>query len=202
MRLTRAQIADIIRPGDGILVHYLEPNIISVGIQFASKGTASHALCCLGGMEIVEADIGGVMHTYLDNYLTGKCRLTIKRLRPELDHGDAARACDYWRSCISQPYDMGMIAHTILVTPVRRWIQPICHPLGRFLLRAIGILPLASHRLSTCGELIARGWRTVRPKFLRGYDAEDILPEVLLRDAAGLEIVAVWDAPVLIRDVQ
>lgn len=199
MRLTRAQISDTIRAGDVIVVHYLKANVVSAGIQFASGGTASHALCCLGGMEIVEADIGGVMHTYLDNYLTGKCRLTIKRMRPELNYADAARACDYWRSCISQPYDMGMILHTALVSPIRRFVIPILPVCGRLLLRGIGLLPLASHRLSTCAEIWARGMRLPRPKLLRTYDFEDITPEVLLRDAAGLETVAVWDGAILDR---
>lgn len=197
MKLTRAQIAATIRPGDVILVHYLHGGFVAAGIQFASGGTASHALCCLGGMEIVEADIGGIMHTYLDNYLTGKCRLTIKRLRPPLDHREMAAACTYWRGCISNPYDLAMIAHVAAAFPIRHLVLPLVPPFGRLLLRILGHLSFASHTLSTCAELGARGIRLPRPKFLRAYAAEDITPEVLLRDVTGLETVVVWDAPVL-----
>lgn len=199
MKLTRTQIAATVKPGDLIVVHYLHPGFVGAGIQFASGGTASHALCCLGGMEIVEADIGGVMHTYLDNYLTGKCRLTIKRLRPELSHYEAGDVCTYWRSCISNTYDLGMIVHAALVSPVRRLLAPRLPRLARVLLRLIGRIPLASHTLSTCAELGARGERRARPRFLKLYAPEDITPEVLLRDAAGLETVAVWDEATLSR---
>lgn len=198
MRITRAQILDIIKPGDVILVHYMQASLVSVGIQFASGGQASHALCCLGGMEIIEADIGGVMHTYLDNYLTGKTRLTIKRLRPELTEAEAHKVCDYWRSCISQPYDFGMILHAAIVSPIRRLIMPICPPLGRLILRLLSKVTLANHKLSTCAELAARGLRTTRSKFLRSYDAEEITPVVLLHDATGLETVRVLDEAVLV----
>lgn len=199
MRLTRSHIEKTIKPGDIILVHYIKESVISAGIQFASGGTASHALCCLGGMELVEADIGGVMHTMIDNYLTGKCRLTIKRIRKPLFSHEAAQVCAYWRECISNSYDMGMILHVALVAPIRRLVLPVFPPLGRFLMRLIGRIPLASHTLSTCAELGARGLREARPKFLRAYNPEDVTPEVLLRDATGLETVAVWDAPLLER---
>lgn len=199
MKLTRTQILATIKPGDLIVVHYTHPGFVGAGIQFASGGNASHALCCLGGMEIVEADIGGVMHTYLDNYLTGKCRLTIKRLRPALSHYEAADVCAYWRGCISNTYDVGMIVHAALVAPVRRFVSPRLPRVARLLLRVIGMIPLASATLSTCAELGARGERKARPRFLKLYAAEDITPEVLLRDAAGLETVAVWDEATLVR---
>lgn len=198
MRLTLEQIRKTVQPGDIVVVHYLHGGVVAAGIQFASKGTASHALCCLGGNEVVEALIGGVAHSYLDNYLRGECRLTIKRLRPNLEHGEAAKVCDYWRSCISHPYDLGMILHVALVTPIKRVVLPIFPPLGRLLLRAVGHLPFASTTLSTCAELGARGLRLARPKFLRAYAPEDITPEVLLRDATGLDTVVVWDAPVIV----
>ncbi len=196
-KVTRGQIQKLVQPGDVILVHYLQSNVVSAGIQFVSGGDVSHALCCLGGMEIIEADIGGVMHTYLDNYLKGKTRLTIKRLRPALDHREAAAVCTYWRSCISNPYDMLMILHVAIVAPIRRFLLPICPPLGRLLLRALGRFTLASHTLSTCAELFARGIKVPRQKFMREYDLEEVSPAVLLRAAVGLEIVAVLEAPVL-----
>lgn len=198
MRLTPAQIKETVHPGDLIIVQYLDPNVVAVGIQLATGGRASHVLCCLGGLEIVEADIGGVMHTYLDNYLKGKCRLTVKRLYPELSHYEAAKVCDYWRGCISQPYDIGMILHVALASPVRRLILPIIPPLGRLLLRIISWLPIASNKLSTCAELGAIGLRQSRPKFLRNYDSNDITPEALLRDATSLRSVVVWDSPVIV----
>lgn len=196
-KITRSQIAKLFQPGDLVIVHYIHGGVVAAGIQFFSGGKASHVLCCLGGMEIVEADIGGVMHTLLDNYLTGKCRLTIKRCRPGLDHREVSGALMYWRSCISQPYDLAMIAHVFAAWPARKIVMPICPPLGRLLLRALGRMSFASHTLSTCAELGARGLRIPRSKFLKGYDAEDITPEVLLRDAAGLETIAVLEAPVL-----
>ncbi len=197
-KLTRAQIQKTLQPGDVILVHYLSKNLVSAGIQFASGGLASHALCCLGGMEVVEADLGGVMHSFVDTYMTGKTRLTVKRMRPVLDHREAAGACVYWRACVSQPYDTFMILHVAAATPIRRLVLPVCPPLGRFLLRALGRISWASHTLSTCAELYARGIKVARQKFLRGYDLEDITPEVLLRDAASLETVVVWEAPVFV----
>lgn len=198
MKLTRAQILATIKPGDLIVVHYIHPGIVGAGIQWASGGKASHALCCLGGMEIVEADIGGVMHTYLDNYMTGKCCLTIKRLRPNLSAYEASLACAYWRSRISYDYDLGMIVHSALVAPVRRFLAPRLPRMSHFLLRLIGLIPLASATLSTCAELGARGARKPRPSFLRHYAPDDITPEVLLRDATGLETVAVWYEALLV----
>lgn len=198
MHLTRDQILELIQPGDVILVHYMQAGLVSAGIQFASGGTVSHALCCLGGMEIVEADIGGVMHTYLDNYLTGKCRLTIKRMRPELTQPEMHKVCEYWRSCISQPYDFGMIVHAAIVSPIRRLLMPLCPPLGRFVLKALAKITFADHKLSTCAELGARGLRLVRPKFMRSYDADEITPAALLNDATTLEAVRVLDQPVLV----
>ncbi len=199
MKLTRAQVVATLRPGDVVLVHYLKLNLVSAGIQFASGGLASHALCCLGGLEIIEADIGGVMHTLIDTYLQGQCRLTIKRPRPPMDHRQAAAACTYWRACISQDYDIGMIVHVAATFPIRRMILPVCPPLGRFLLRVLGRVSFARHDLSTCAELYARGLRAALPKFLRTYDPEDITPEVLLRDAAGLETVVVWEGATMAR---
>lgn len=198
-RLTRKQIEETLKPGDVILVHYVKKGVVSAGIQFASGGLASHALCCLGGMEIIEADIGGVMHTLLDNYLTGKCRLTVKRLRPALYSHEAAQACAFWRSKISDPYDLGMIVHSAVVFPIRRFLLPVCPPLARLLLQLCGRFTVASHDLSTCAELYARGLRQPRPKFLAAYDQEDITPEVLLRNARSLTTVAVWDEPMLDR---
>lgn len=197
MKLTRAQINAAIRPGDVILVHYLKGGMVAAGIQFASGGTASHALCCLGGMHVVEADIGGVMHTFLDNYLTGKCRLTVKRIEPELLPHEAAKVCDYWRSCISNKYDLGMILHVALVFPVRRFLLPVLPRMAKIMLWLIGCLPLASTKISTCAELGARGLRKERPRFLRSHDDDEITPEVLLRDARGFRTVVVWDEPVL-----
>ncbi len=199
MKITRAQIEKLFQPGDIVVVHYLKENFVSAGIQFASRGRATHALCSLGGMEIVEALIGGVSHSYLDNYLKGQCRLTVKRMKPPLDHREAAGVSLYWRSCISQPYDLGMIAHVAACAPVRWLVLPVFPPLGRFLLRALGRLSWASHTLSTCAELGARGLRVVRPKFLKNYDPEDITPEVLLRDVASLETVAVLEGAVLAK---
>lgn len=199
-KITRAQVEKLFQPGDLVVVHYLKENLVSAGIQFASRGTASHILCCLGGMEIVEALIGGVSHSYLDNYLKGNCRLTIKRMRPPLDHREVAGVCLYWRSCVSNPYDVGMIAHVAAEFPVRWIVMPICPPLGRFLLRALGRLSWASHTLSTCAELGARGIRVARKKFLKTYDPEDITPEVLLRDVASLETIAVLEGAVLAPD--
>ncbi len=194
MNLTKAQIAKTLKPGDVILVHYLKKNMVSVGIQFASGGTASHALCCIGGLEIVEADLGGIMHTYLDNYLTGKCRLTVKRLRPILTEQETKEVVAFWKTRISDPYDIGMIVHVAATTPIRRLILPIFPPLGRFLLRTMGRFSVASHTLSTCAELCARGLRAARPKFLAEYDQEDITPEVLLRNVRSFETVVVWEA--------
>lgn len=202
MRLLRSQVEAALRPGDVILVHYLKGGIVAAGIQFASGGLASHALCCLGGLEVVEADIGGVMHTFADNYMTGKCRLTVKRLRPALSAAEAADVCAFWRSRVSDPYDLGMIVHVAATVPIRKFVLPLCPPLGRFLLRTLGRFTVADHRLSTCAELAARGLRAARPRFLKAYDQEDITPEVLLRDASSLETVVVWEAPVLANPKQ
>lgn len=200
MKLTRAQIAATLRPGDVVLVHYLKGGFVAAGIQFVSGGSASHALCCLGDLEVVEADLGGVMHTYVDNYMTGKCRLTVKRLRAAPDAAEVSKIVKFWRSKISDPYDIGMIFHVAAGFPIRRLLLPLCPPLGRLLLRLMGRFSFASHTLSTCAELAARGLREARPRFLHGYDQEDITPEVLLRDAASLETIVVWDAPLLAGD--
>lgn len=197
-KLTREQIEQTVKAGDIILVHYLKGGVVAAGIQFASGGKASHALCCLGGMEIIEADIGGVMHTFLDNYLTGKCRLTVKRITPSLNPAELAETLGFWRSKVSDPYDYGMIAHVAATWPVRHLILPVCPPLGRLILRGLSRISVASTKLSTCAELCARGLRAGRAKFLSEWSQEDITPEVLLRNARSLQTIAVWDAPVLV----
>ena len=83
-------------------------------------------------------------------------------------------------------------------------MSPRCLPrfprLARFLLRVIS--RVMGHQAPDCSALWVMGIRKARPAFLRSYeDAEDVTPEIILRDATKLMHVIHWDRPVLVAKV-
>lgn len=180
------------RPGDTVLVHYLRADIVSAGIQWWTHGAASHELCCLGGEEIIEADIGGVMHTYLDSYIRGQVRLTLKRPIERLRPAEAGAASYFWATQVARPYGWGSIGQAFLAVPTRRLILPRAPALGRALLRAEAWA--FRHARPDCSALWLAGLRTKRPNFFSGYATDEVTPETVLRDQKWTETIAVWEA--------
>lgn len=196
-KLTRAQVDGLIKPGDVILVHYLKKDIVAVGIQFFSEGQASHAICSLGGLDAVEADAGGVMHSNLDTYLRGHCRLTIKRLHPAPTQDELKAMKSYWLARVGDPYDFGMILGMVPIFIARRFLHHFSASLARAVVRNWPNL-FGKHNLNTCAELWVRGVRASKRRVLDQYDPENVAPEILMRDAK-LEMVAVYEAPILVQ---
>lgn len=193
-QLTRAQIEAAVRPGDVILVHYVKKNVVAAGIQFFEEGKASHALCCLGGMDVVEADLGGIMRTSLDSYLRGHCRLTVKRLRPEPTDREVVAMRAYWLSRVGDPYDVAMILGMVPILVIRKLLHPLSPAFARWAARQLPNL-MGSLTLNTCAELWVRGVRMAKRVLLTAYKPDNCTPETILRDP-HLEIVQVWDSPV------
>lgn len=195
MRLTKSQVRDKVRMGDTIIVHYNHGGVVAAGIQWYTKGDASHELCCLGGFDIIEADIGGVMHTNLDTYLRGTCRLTLRRPRPGLLNHERAAMREYWVSQVAKPYGFGAIAQSLIAVPVRGYLLPRFPRLARAVLTALAFV--FRNARPDCSALYAEGWRRARKGVLPGYDSEEVTPELLLRTQSGIETISVWDDAIL-----
>ncbi len=196
-RITRAQIDETLQAGDLIIVHYLHGGVVAAGIQWWTHGHASHVLNSLGGNSIVEEDIGGASHGYLDTYLYGQCRLTIKRILPHLSPVEKNRVVSYWLGLVGQPYGWRSVVASFFAVPIRRYLLPRFPGPARFALRVVS--RVVGHGQPDCSASWVMGVRRPRPRLLAGYDAEDVTPETLLRDAKLLP-VAVWDAPVLVKE--
>lgn len=194
--VTRADIDVLCRPGDVIAVEYLRKDAVADAISFGEGDPATHALCCLGGLDIVEACITGVTESSLRNYLRGNCRLTVRCADPRPDAAQARKATDFWLARVNDPYDLWMIIGCIPVLLAK-------HILGFFSKAAaswaIKKMPnvLASGNLSTCAELAARGLREFTLTAFRAYEVDGVEPGILRTDAS-LTTKAVLDGPVLI----
>ncbi len=197
MKITTEQLHDTLEAGDVIIIHYLRGDIVSAGIQWWTHGKASHTINSLGADSVVEEDIGGASHTYLDTYMRGQCRLTIKRILPHLRPAEKATMVSYWLNLVGKPYGWKAIIASLFSVPLRRAILPRCPDAARaalrFLSRALG------HGEPDCSASWVRAARLVRPRILSGYDPDDVTPETLLRDG-HLYTVAVWDAPILVQE--
>lgn len=193
-KITRAQVHATVHPCDGAAVVYNHGGVVAAGIQFWT-GKASHFLCLKGGTRVTEEDIGGCMATDLDTYMKGTCSLTILRVMPPLSIHEERLVLDFWESEVATPYGIGSVVRAFLATPVRRYVLPRFPGFGRFALRVLS--RVMGHQAPDCSALWVMGIRKARPAFLRGYDAEEVTPEVILRDAAKLMHVIHWDRPVL-----
>lgn len=191
MKLTRGEIKALLETGDLILVHYYRTDFVSAGIKWFSGGTASHALCSLDQLDQVEADVIGICRTSLFNYLRGQCRLTVKRIKPKLNAEEQDKVARYWLKRVGESYDFGMIVGMVPLFLIRRIVARVSPKAGRWCMRHLVNL-LASRSKTTCAELWVHGVRQVRPDFMKGFPADNISPEALMRDT-HLQTVAVWD---------
>lgn len=180
MNVTRAEVEALCLPGDVIAVEYLRTNLVSAGISLAEDGRATHALCCLGGLDIVEAAIGGVQESSLHNYLRGNCVLTIREAIPRPLPEEAEKITRFWTDRVGDPYDIKMIAGMLFVLLAKDLVGLFSEPAAAWILRHAPNF-LASDTLSTCAELGARGLWCSDPSLLP-YPAGNIEPEVLRVD--------------------
>lgn len=196
MDITRSEIVALCRQGDVIAVEYLKHDLTSNAISLFEGGSATHALCCLGGLDIVEASITGVIESNLHNYLRGNCRLTIRCADPVPTPMEAKRAADFWLARVNDPYDWGMIFGSVPVLLSHRLLSLFSQKLGAWALQHVPNI-LGSSNLSTCAELAARGVREFNLIAFRVYSMENVDPEILRTDSS-LTTKIVLDAPVLI----
>lgn len=194
--VTRSYMEILCRPGYVITVQYLRPDMVASVIGFAENGKATHALCCLGGLDIVEATALGVFETNLHNYLRGNCRLTIRSANPLPTTEQAAKATAFWNERVLDPYDWRMIFGTTPIVLLRHTIGLFSRGFSDWAVRHMPNL-LASNSLSTCAELAAKGLRQFTLVALKGYYVENVDPEILRIDST-LTTISVLDAPVLV----
>lgn len=194
--ISRADIDVLIRPGDVIAVEYLKKDAVADLIGFGEEDSATHALCCLGGVDIVEACITGVTESNLRNYLRGNCRLTVRSASPAPNYEQAEKAVKFWLDRVNDPYDLKMIIGCIPILAAK-------HVLGFFSKRAAGWairkMPnlLASSNLSTCAELAAKGLYEFNATVFIGYHLDNITPGILRTDES-LTTKTVLDAVTLV----
>ncbi len=194
--ITRAQIGLLCRPGRVIAVEYLKRDLTADIIELAHNGGATHALCCQGGLDIVEATAFGVSETNLHNYLRGNCRLTIREARPAPTVEQAEKATDFWDKRVLDPYDWGMIFGTIPIAVARHVIGFFSRRLGDAAARQMPNL-LASSALSTCAELGVRGLRQFCPGALARYGNPAKVDPYILETDDSLRTCAILVGAVL-----
>ncbi len=196
MDITRAEVDALFRPGSVVAVEYVHRDVVALAIRVAEQGKASHALCCLGGLDIVEATVVGVSETNLHNYLRGNCILTVRSAIPAPTALQAQKAMVFWSARVNDPYDYWMILGSIPVLLSKFLIGLFSKRLAA---KAVRHMPnfLASSNLSTCAELAVRGLREFSSSSFIGYFIGNINPEILRTDPC-LNTDAVLVAPTLI----
>lgn len=196
MNITRAEVDALFLPGRVVAVEYLKPDATADAIKEGEGDPASHALCCIGGLDIVEASASGVIESNLRNYLRGNCRLTIREASPAPTPEEAKKATDFWLARVNDPYDWGMIFGSIPIMLASKVIGIFSKRLAD---EAVQKMPnlLASSTLSTCAELGARGVRQFTLIAFRGMDVENVNPGVLRTDSS-LTTNTVLDGAVLV----
>lgn len=194
MKLTRAIVEKTVHCGDVITVTYRKSDGVSRLLRFFENGRASHAIECLGGLDIVEELIGGGARTNLYSYLRGQCDLTIKRVRLPLDTPEQIRVRSYWLSLVGKGYGWDSIKRAAVTVPLRRFVKPRYPIVYRTALEAAR--ELLPGRMPDCSAAWVDGIRLVRPHILHAYRAEEVTPETIQRDR-DLVVVAEWKAPVM-----
>lgn len=195
MNVTREYVENLVQPGDVISVEYLRTDLVATGISLAEEGRATHALCCLGGLDVVEAAITGVQEVNLRNYLRGNCVLTIRRGDPAPTPQEARKVTKFWLERVNDPYDLWMIAGMVFILMGKHLVGLFSERAAAWVIRRVPNV-LASRTLSTCAELGARGLWCYDPH-LMPYVAGDIYPE-LLRVDPSLRTEAVLVGAVLV----
>jgi hypothetical protein len=194
LNLTLSEVDTLFRPGDVVAVEYLHPDPVQEIIRVAEEGQAEHALCCMGGLDVVEAAIIGVQESSLRNYLRGNCRLTVRTANPTPE--EAKRALDFWSARVGDPYDIRMVvgmAPILLAKNVLGYFYPAA---GEWALCRMPNL-LASSNLNTCAELAIKGLRQFRWDAGGDIPSENYDPETLRTDPT-LTTKDVLDGAVLI----
>ena len=187
--ITRREIDALIAPGYVIAVEYIKKDLIAEVIAFGEDGRATHALCALGGLDIVEATCLGVFETNLHNYLRANTVLTIRKARPNPTQEEAAKATRFWNNRVLDPYDVQMIIGTLPILFAHHVLRFFSHRLAEWALQHMPNM-LASSSLSTCAELGARGVQEFNLLAFSGYPLGSINPEIL-RTTRSLDTVAV-----------
>lgn len=195
-QITFSEIQALILPGDVIAVEYLRTDLVATGISLAEGGKATHALCCLGALGIVEADLSGVSETSLRNYLRGNCKLTVRSAKPAPFTDEAKKATEFWLARVNDPYDTKMILGEGILLVADRLVGLFSEKASAWMLRKVPNV-FASKTLSTCAELAARGLWQFSLLAMREYPAGNITPE-LLRTDDTLLTKAVLDGAVLV----
>lgn len=197
-KITRAEVNALVLPGDVIAVRWLKRDLTAVVISDAEGDAkaATHALCGLGGLDIVEAGVLGVVETSLHNYLRGNCELTVRSADPGPTPEQAEKATDFWSARVNDPYDKGMIVGSIPIFLAKHVLGFFSQSAGDWAMRRMPNL-LASSNLSTCAELGARGLREFTLIALKSYDVKNVTPEILRTDDT-LRTKAVLTAAVLV----
>ncbi len=199
--LTRAQVKAMLEPGDGIAVENLKPTDAQAGIQFVSRGRANHFLCALGGegLDLVEADVTGVTHTSLDNYLRGNCVLKIYRVRPAFSVAEKQGIRQDWLDAVGQNYGFGAVRYGGEATLVRRYVVPHWPHLGGLLLRDIS--RAAEHALPDCSALWVGRVQKYRPRVFPKEAAALITPERIVRhESKAIELTRTLDRPIMRKE--
>lgn len=195
-KITRADIDVLCRPGDVIAVEYLKKDLTANAISFLEEGSATHALCCMGGLDVVEACITGVTESNLHNYLRGNTRLTVRSTKPAPSLEESEKATDFWSARVNDPYDIGMIFGSIPILLAKNFLGFFSKSAGEWAFQKMPNL-LGKSNLSTCAELGVRGIREFCPTVFTGYSPENINPE-MLRTHPSLDTKAILDGAVLI----
>lgn len=198
IRLTREQIEDLVQPGDHILVHYMRPNPIQSAIRDLSDGPWMHALKCLGGLLLTEADVVGVVRSSLKNYLQGDCRLLLRRPRPRFTAPEESKSCRAALAMVGDDYDFGMILGMVNLYLVRDILRPVAPRAATWAMKHLKNL-YADPSRTTCAEHVVRADRAARHDIMSGWPAENISPNQLAR-SDDYKTVADWHAPLLIGD--
>lgn len=194
--ISRADIDVLCQPGDIIAVEYLKKDSTAELIGLGEGGQATHALCCMGGLDIVEASITGVIESNLHNYLRGNCRLTVRSADPAPTSEQSAKATKYWSDRVNDPYDWGMIFGMVPILLAKHVLGFFSTSASTWALKKMPNL-LASSNTNTCAELGARGLREFTLIAFCSYNVENIDPEILRTDPS-VHTKAVLEAAVLV----
>lgn len=196
MNITRSDVDALFLPGRVVAVEYIKKDLTSTIIGDAEGDPASHALCCLGGLDIVEASASGVIESNLRNYLRGNCRLTVRSALGDPTPVQISKATKFWLDRVNDPYDWGMILGSAPILLVHKIVGSFSKNLADSLVRKMPNL-LANSSLSTCAELAARGLREFSLIAFCYYPVENVTPGILRTDST-LRTEAVLDGCVLV----
>lgn len=195
MNITRHEVEKIFLPGRVVAVEYLKKDEVASAISKFEGDPATHALCCMGGLDIVEASASGVIESNLHNYLRGNCRLTVRSARPSPPDALFSQATKFWSDRVNDPYDWGMILGSIPILIIQKLVAVFSKKAALWVIDHMPNL-FASNNLSTCAELAARGLREFSLVAFCNVPVQNVTPAIL-RDDPTLSTEAILDGAVL-----